>query len=336
MSSSTNSNKAEYANQHYVPRLLLRRFTNSDKINIGLMNALSGEIKSSIPHKPQCAKRYFYGKDLVIEKKLAQIESEIGKIIESISSASDPHIERLSYAHKLLTIFSIYQHVRTDKALKLAEEAVEKKFAIIKEHVKPELMLKLGEVAKGKLSEGELSEFYDSVNVSIANPHTILFENANKQIDSSLQLEMKLLLNETDIPFIISDNPLVYMNEGDDANFYRMLLPLTPKVLLAFYDGSRYKIGLRKKNFHKIVEAVDVFYLNALQYLNCNNNIYFGPNTSTKHLVSLNSSFKKYRFNEAIELTKLNGQPFFKTNRPKVNYSFSFAKKIAIFSKVSD
>jgi len=336
MNSSPKPQKTEYANQHYVPKLLLKRFSYEDKINIGLMSASSGKVRSPIPYKPQCAKHYFYGKDLFIEKKLGEIEDETGKIIDLISSISDPHIDRSSRAHILLTIFAVYQYVRTDKALKLAEEVVEKNYSIAKEHAKPNLMLKLAETANGQLSEQELSEFYDNVTVSMTNPHSIMFESANSIILPSLQLEMKLLINDTEIPLIISDNPLVYMDAESEDCFYRMLLPLTPKLLLVFYDGRKYKIGLRKANFHKLTNETDVFYLNVLQYLNCQKNIYFGPGTPTKHLMSLNRSFKKLRANEATTLTELNGRAFLKTNRPKVNHRFSFVKRIASLSNLQD
>lgn len=49
---------AEKANQHFVPRLLLKRFSNSEgKINI--FDTSSGEIISDVPYKPQCAKNIF-------------------------------------------------------------------------------------------------------------------------------------------------------------------------------------------------------------------------------------------------------------------------------------
>lgn len=329
MDSNAKPQKTEYANQHFVPKLLLKRFSHEDKINIGLMSAASGEIKSSIPYKPQCAKHYFYGKDLVIEKKLGEIEGEVGKIIDLISLVPIPNIERLSRAHILLTVFSVYQYVRTDKALKLAEEVVTKNYSIIKEHARPELMPKLAEVANGQLSEQELHEFYDSVAVSMTNPHSILFESANSIMVPSLKLEMKLLINETRTPFIISDNPLIYMDAESNSCFYRMLLPLTPKLLLVFYDKCNHKIGLRKTSFHKLTNEVDVFYLNALQYLNCQKNIYFGPGTSRAHLESLDKSFKKNRFKESTTMTELNGQAFLETNRPRVNYKFSFVRRIA-------
>lgn len=329
MNSRSQPKKSGYANQHYVPRLLLKRFTGPDKINIGLMNALTGEIKPSIPYKPQCAKSYFYGKDLLIEKELGRIENEVGNIINTISSIPNPQIERFSRAHMFLTIFSVYQYVRTEKALQLAEEVIAKSFSIIKNQTKPQLMLKLAEAAKGALSERELSEYCDSVNISITNLHSTLFETANNMIRPSMLLEMKLLINYTDTPFIISDNPLIYMSDGNEDCFYRMLLPLAPNLLIAFYDGKKYKIGLRKSHFHKITNKTDIFYLNALQYLNCNKNIYFNPQTPVKHLSSLNKSFKKFRFSEASTLIEFNYQPFLLTNRPTVNHRFSFAKHIA-------
>jgi hypothetical protein len=264
----------------------------------------------------------------VIENRLGEIEGKIGNIIRTIMSIPEPHVERASEAHILLTIFSVYQYVRTDKALSLVKEAVAKNFSIIKEHAKSELMPRLAAAANGQLTEEELAVFYNNMTVNLENPHSFLFESANKMLGSVFNLKMKLLKNETKTPFLIGDNPLIYMNEGESDCFYRMLLPLTPNLLLVFYDDKQYKIGAKNTNWYGVSNESDVFYLNVLQYLNCNTNIYFSSEMPLNDLMIFARSFKKYRFSENTTFAMHNNRLFLRTNRPIVKHNFSFTKKI--------
>lgn len=327
---------AENKTQHYVPKVLLRQFAHKRKnannkdenTHIGMMVISTDKINLSIPYAPQCADDYFYGKDLLIEHKLGNTETAIGSIIKNTIGKEKSNIKFFSAEHLYLTIFSIYQYVRTEKAINLAKEVIEKNFSVIKEHSKSELMKKLADVANGQLTEKELSDFIDGVRMEVNNLHTLLFTSANKMLIPALELKIKILENNTNTPFIISDNPLIYAPEDDPICFYRMLLPLTPKLSLVFYDDKKYKIGNRKSSYHTIHNSKDVFYLNALQYLNSNKNIYFSTETSIKNLTEITRSFKKMRFPENTTLTEINKQPFLKTNRPSVSYKFNFVRKI--------
>ncbi|EHR40297.1 DUF4238 domain-containing protein [Alishewanella jeotgali] len=326
---------AEYKLQHYVPKVLLRQFAhkreyakNSENTHIGMVVISTEKIKTSIPYASQCAADYFYGKDLVIESKLGNIETAIGNIIKNTIGQEKSNIKHLSAEHLYLTIFSVYQYVRTEKALNFAKEVVEKNFSVIKEHSKLELVKKLADVANGQLTEEELLDFIDNVKLEVKKLHSPLFISANGIIASALKLKMKVLENKTKNPFIVSDNPLVYVPENDPICFYRMLLPLTPKLLLVFYDDKKYKIGNRKSSYHTIYNSQDVFYLNVLQYLNSSKNIYFSKQVSIKHLTEIIRSFKEMRFTENTNLTEINKRPFLNANRPSVSYKFNFVRKI--------
>lgn len=59
-------------NQHYVPQVYLRAFSednNGKSISVFLIEA-EKEIQRA-PIKSQCSSDYFYGEDLVLEKNLA-------------------------------------------------------------------------------------------------------------------------------------------------------------------------------------------------------------------------------------------------------------------------
>ncbi|RRO11331.1 DUF4238 domain-containing protein [Pectobacterium aquaticum] len=67
---------AEKVKQHFVPRMLLKRYS-WDGIHVNMCNIRESSKINSIPYKPQCQKRYFYGKDKRIENALGNIETFI-------------------------------------------------------------------------------------------------------------------------------------------------------------------------------------------------------------------------------------------------------------------
>ncbi|MCE9860341.1 DUF4238 domain-containing protein [Aeromonas caviae] len=327
-SDAKKSQKSGRAIQHFVPRVLLKQFTDENLMDINFMRVSNGEITRSIPYKPQCAKKFFYGKELSIENKLGELEGNFGRVIRTLKNINEPNVERYSLAHIYLTIFSVYQYVRTEKALDVTNDILTKSFSVLKEKSKSELLPKLLEVANGECTESEILEFYESITVSMDNPHTILFGTANEIIPEILDLNFKIIKNTSPLPFICSDNPLIYMHDGSTDCFFRLMLPLTPDLLLVFYNGKRYKIGLRKYNFHKLTNVDDIYHINAIQYLNSHKNIYFNSKVPPRHVMELQSKFKKLKPQEETTLVELNGLPFLKSNRPVINYKFSFVKKL--------
>lgn len=75
---------AEKKNQHYVPRRYLRNFLPGEKKAICLYNLPSKKARSNASIKHQCSVPYFYGKDLVIENALQDLEGEVARIIRDI------------------------------------------------------------------------------------------------------------------------------------------------------------------------------------------------------------------------------------------------------------
>ena len=72
---------------HYVPRLILRKF--SDRLS--LYNVKTGELKENIPPEHAYSKEDFYGDET--EKKLnLQIESQFGGLLSNLILKSDKEI----------------------------------------------------------------------------------------------------------------------------------------------------------------------------------------------------------------------------------------------------
>src|SRR4051794_297838 len=73
--------------QHFVPRCHLKPFSiDQDQAGaaINLFNLSRLKHVQNAPLKGQCARHYFYGEDLVLEKLLQEIETRYGSALSKI------------------------------------------------------------------------------------------------------------------------------------------------------------------------------------------------------------------------------------------------------------
>ncbi|MCW6556093.1 DUF4238 domain-containing protein [Yersinia ruckeri] len=284
---------AEKANQHFVPRLLLKRFSNSEgKINI--FDTSSGEIISDVPYKPQCAKKYFYGSDLIIENQLANLEDIVGKVISGVIDQNTA-LEINSEAHVKLVVFSAYQYIRTPEAISLANNVIRKNINVMILKDKEVLISQMKDVVEKRfeqvVDESFYEDFLSSLEVSLLNPHKILFETANNFVFELLNFEMFFLRNETNQEFFISDHPLVFIGP-DDNDKRTLLLPLSPMYTLIFFERGKYNNFVEKSGVISVCSLTDVDSLNRIQYLNCNRNIYFSSGINDDYLIEMHENNK--------------------------------------------
>jgi hypothetical protein len=109
-------------------------------------------------------------------------------------------------------------------------------------------------------------------------------------------LERKLLVAPTGSFFITSDNPVVFLNQyidrapsrvvralafttalgsrGHASRGLQIFFPISPEIGLFLYDRDIYKVGPVGRTVISISKE-DVDHLNALEYINTQNNIYF-------------------------------------------------------------
>jgi hypothetical protein len=97
-----------------------------------------------------------------------------------------------------------------------------------------------------------------------------------KSLPFTIDLHYKLLLNESPIQFIFSDHPVVKYNQfmerrnvalgcvGFASKGLELFLPISPNVMLIFYDADSYRVGRwNDANIIK-VDAAEVDLLNIL------------------------------------------------------------------------
>lgn len=113
-------------NQHYVPRCLLKNFTDKNG-KFFIFRLLQNKILDiKIPYYDQCKTEYFYGSDGIIENKLKKFEDRVSNVFNKIISNTALN----TYEELCLKQFVLLQYFRTehmvDKRLYLMLESLNK------------------------------------------------------------------------------------------------------------------------------------------------------------------------------------------------------------------
>jgi Protein of unknown function (DUF4238) len=263
-------------NQHYVPQLYLRNFSSNGN-RIGLYHIPNIRFVTSASIRDECSGDYFYGKDEVINAKIENIESNAGAVLKKIiDNLILPNL--LSNEHKKLWFFALLLCRRTKQAKQnLIEELTE-----LQEYV-----------SKEGFKENFVPNDIDAIQTSV----NTVFKTASVGHD----LAYKLVVNESDIDFFTSDNPVIlynqflefrnpkYVNTGLVTIGIQLFFPISPKLYLIFYDASVYKVGDKKQKVVATKSEADINELNRLQFINADKKLYFKEKFSE-------ADFKKITF----------------------------------------
>jgi hypothetical protein len=248
---------------HFVPKFYLRNFSRDEK-SIGIYNISSGRTITRGNLGNQCYRDYFYGKNLEIEHALAGMEGSSAHVIKHFL-ASEAVPRPLSAEHVILSHFVVFQAARTGYEAEAMAEATDKFFKTVYRD-----------------QFGDL----DGYEIGFDDPILMSLQVSSRMVPAIYDLKIKLLRNETSTGFVTSDNPIVRHNQYFEGNDHaghtglgqaglQIFLPLSPKYLCVFYDAQTYKVGDKNSRIVSIVSTEDVAALNALQWLNAHENIYF-------------------------------------------------------------
>ncbi len=253
--------------QHYIPRMLLKYFnTGNDKlINIFI---LSQKVqKDNIGLYEQACANYLYGKDQQLEDFFSKIESITAKAFEKIIKL-DIHLQIQEKIN--IAFFISYQLNRTPKAVNQLNSFIDQTFKTIARHDK------------------KIGKLEDHYSIKLKNPYNLMFQNATKAALILFDLNIGLLENKTDIPFIIGEHPVMIFNpyfeskkwinskNGIATKGCLICMPLTPQLMLVLYDKKRYKftnfqkiISINRKSVHQlnkcqIAQTLDCVFFNKI------------------------------------------------------------------------
>lgn len=279
----------EKKNQHYIPKFYLRNFSYRKNNNqIGIFNLKNDFYYQTSKLKTQGSKNFFYGYDGFIEDRLAEIEGDLSKTINDIISYQTLP-KKNSKEHVDLLVFVGLSDARNPVRI----ENMKAMITQMKERVfegNPDA--KANEIIPS-LSHDE------AVRISISNIPEITM--------NIMDLDYKLLINETDKPFISSDFPIVKYNQYlEEKNWpysksgyglvgLQIFIPLNSKIVLHFFDSAIYKVGERKQKTIALKSNTCVDQINKLQFVNCLETIYFDENASENYIRELRTQTLKYK-----------------------------------------
>lgn len=282
----------EKKKQHYVPQFYLRYFSSPCKKNISIFNTCSDKYIRCGPIKSQAYDDYLYGKDGLMENSLGYIEENFIEVIESIVF----HNGRVFFYEVLYRNVLLYMVVQLNRTL-MVKEIYEKHFSEmmrISIDIHPDLKIKRTKDPKFGFGEVLQNCIIESV----------------KMVPCLFDLEYKVLINNSEDEFITSDNPVVKYNmfmeafklppggTGLVSRGLQIFYPITKKYMLYFYDRKVYRTGLFFRKFIYISDKGTVKKLNALQYLNCRENVFFSDKVTEYYIRRLLRRYKKYRIND--------------------------------------
>jgi hypothetical protein len=207
----------------------------------------------------QCSKDYFYGTDPELESAIQSLERSYAKVLRRITQESYDLSEEDG---DLLRRFWLFQYLRTEAASKRSVQ-----------------VLNAANDAMGLSG----AEYRAEMGRAVLYAMRTFAENMDIMDDMSACL----VRNESETPFITSDDPAALSNRlyleflprhgrsfglGQSGNI--MILPLTPSILFLGYDRNIYTVR-HKRGWTTLRVADDARSYNEHQMLNCRANLFF-------------------------------------------------------------
>lgn len=274
--------------QHYIPKFYLRNFSiNGNGKQIGVFNSGTSVFIPGAKLKTQGCSPFFYGKDGKIENVLADIESEAAPLLmEIINTKNVPRHGSDEFFRTLyfVTLMDLRNPTESTGILESGEKLRET----------------LHEMSAGRIEiePGKMMNKEEAIKIALSH--------VNMCYEACVDLKLKLLINNTSVPFLTSDNPVVKYNQfleqkkwnggmtGYGLVGLQIFWPLNPNLILLFYDMATYKIGNKRDNTLLIENSQEVDQINLLQMLNCDSLLFFNQNVAKAYLEKLSSTSARF------------------------------------------
>lgn len=268
-------------NQHYVPQFYLRNFSyDGNKKEIGVFNIPNSIYVKRSPIKTQASKDFFYGKDGSIENKLSIREGKYAVAVQNVIEKKDfPKFPHQDFAD--LIEFVLISKLRNPIFIEGIKEAQE----FINEGYKN---------LPSRLNQERHKEVIES-----------LFSHASISGATCADLDFKILTNSTNIPFFVSDNPIICYNQFLESRNWKfgktaigctglqIFIPLNPKLCLFLFDSYIYNVGNRLNQL-TVRSSADIDQINMLQFLNCTSNVFFNNHIKKEYLIRMSKKIQYY------------------------------------------
>ena len=281
-------------NQHYIPKFYLRNFSykNNEK-QIGIYNIENKVFHKTAALKHQGSKDFFYGHDGILEDDLANIEGHLAEMIKSIvESKKIPQRSNIHYT--LLLLFVALTHVRNPIVIKnMRDNFKELNSCLTDLNVDSDLKKQIHDMSDNDIVKLHLSQL-------------------KLIIDCLSDLKCKLFVNNTKIPFISSDFPVIRHNMfldsfkwqhgkyGYACKGLQIFIPITPTIMIILFDADTYKVGINNRDVMELSNKQEIDNLNVMQSINCINTLFFDENINKAYVENLVLGTAKARIDNKI------------------------------------
>ena len=276
-------------NQHFVPQSLLKHFSDNQERVVYIYDSKRDKLRPPTSVNRVLSENYFYDRDNLIENFLAEsVEGPAAPIFEGI--VCDPQKRIVCNKIDLLKFITV-QLNRTPIALFDSLENIGNfTDLLIQQH--------------GELN-GFDPEVLKDIKFKINNPKAILVQQT---IERALNwpliddLEWHLLIDQTNIGFLICDHPVVhynwYLRDSNDVSYtsiascgIQIFLPISHSITLCLYDKKIYNLGQKSAFYTELKNESDVLLLNELQFRNRDSFIVFSSRTQSDYILKACKKF---------------------------------------------
>lgn len=283
-------------NQHFIPKFYLKHFSyKKNEKQIGIFNVENKFFHPTSKLKTQGSKNFFYGTDGIIENNLSNIEGKLASAIRNLINTQKLP-KKLSNDHIEMLVFVSLTHLRNPTIINFMNDSRE-------------------EMRKALL---RLDPNSDTKKIVPVIDHDVMIKVALSGLKEGLvhlsDLDYKLLINKTNIPFISSDFPVVKYNRfleekkwphgktGYANTGLQIFIPINPTITIVLFDSMIYKVGNKKDTCWELNHQKDIDQLNLLQILNCLNTVFFNENISKNYIEKLFEKLLKYNRANKVNL----------------------------------
>lgn len=276
----------EKRQQHYVPKFYLKNFSvRGEGKSIVLFQPQKKRFVQSAPLKSQCCRPFFYGRDGQMEEALSRMEGVAATLLRTIRQHRELPAQH-STEWFILLHFVLLMSSRNPVS---AEQHVISNAQIYQA---------LNDLSHGLIAPDPTITSEEALKMALNHVETdVMF---------CKDLWMKLLVNDTETPFISSDYPVVRYNQylegrkwpGAHTGFgivgLQLFWPLSPHQQLVIYDGLTYKVGSKREVAVPLSRSEDINQLNLLQMLNCDRIVYGNEMAEERYFNELSAQTSSY------------------------------------------
>jgi hypothetical protein len=254
--------------QHFVPKFLLRNFSSdSRKRLISLFYLPGSQVIKGVSIKDQAYKKNIYssGSDNSLEDYLSMVERDTCAIINKII-----HDESISITLKeelILKHFINLQISRTPEKIQTIQGQVDKLARTAFRH------------------DPRVKDFINDFTIHLTSPYHFTIAIALQLTPMLFDLKFSLLKNNSEQSVLLGQHPAIITNpflyekklisskQGLALKGILILLPISPKYVIALYDRQRYSLT----DFAKIgiLSQEDINKINLFQFCYTTDCIYF-------------------------------------------------------------